>query len=142
MSIREVALPSGATLKIQPAKFADAKALLTAATSEFRKFELSSQTDLAAVYKELACIGLSSPAVEKALWQCMTSCLYVIGDVTQKVTPELFDDVARRDDFITICSEVAKDNIGPFTKSLFALFSQAQGQNVKSPESESMTMTS
>ena len=140
--LRDVPLPSGATLKIQSAKFADAKALLSAATAEFRGFELTAKTDMAALYKELACIAFSAPAVEAALWKCMESCLYVVGEVTTKLAPSVFEPVERRDDFIKVCMEVAKENIGPFMKSLYAAYSQALEALENSPESKPETTPS
>lgn len=128
MTLRDVQLPSGATLRIQPARFSDARALLTAITAEFRRFEFSSDTDVAAVFKELACIAFSSPAVTQALWKCMEGCFYVAAgtDVPVKIAESVFEAVERREDFVKVCTEVAKENVGPFMKSLSAWFSKAQ----------------
>lgn len=145
MTLREVHLPSGAMLKVQPAKFTDARALLAAVTAEFRSFAIASETQIAAVWKELACIGFSSASVEKALWSCMQGCLYLPAgsEVPLKLAADIFEAVERRDDYISVCMEVAKENIGPFMKSLFALFSRAQeAASGSAPGSASPTTSS
>lgn len=125
--MREVTLPSGAILAITPAPFEDAKNLYQAVLAELRGVPVSFSTDMAAIYKELACIGFSSPVIEARLWKCFERCTYAPAtgnDLTpQKMDRKTtFDPDDRRQDYITACMEVAKDNIGPFGKSLYAVY--------------------
>ncbi len=123
--MREVQLPSGAVLKITEAPFLDAKALYQAVLAEFKGVPVANETEKAWV-KELICIGFSSLAIERCLWKCLDRCTYHPAgvDAPEKIAPATFDPVERREDWIKVCMEVAQDNIAPFMKSLYALFSQ------------------
>lgn len=118
--MREVKLPSGATLKVNPSPFGTSKALYQAVLKEFRSVAFSSKTDMAELFKSLFCIGFSSPEIEACLWECFKRCTYNGGAGDLKIDQDTFEAVERRDDYMVVCSEVAKDNIGPFVKSLFA----------------------
>lgn len=136
---KEVSLPSGAKLDIQAAPFVDAKALYQTILAEFRGFSFDSTTDMAAVFKEIACIGFSSTAVEKCIWKCLERCLYTATDgpeagAQSKITTGTFDPVERREDYIKVCIEVARENVGPFMKSLFAQYNQALAQRSEAPK--------
>jgi len=115
--MREVQLPSGATLKITPADFAVAKALFQAVSSELRTVRGNGIDD---ILKDIFCVGVSSSRIESCLWECFKKCMYNGGAGDLKITADTFEPVERRVDYITVCMEVAKENITPFVKSLYA----------------------
>src|SRR5690606_21528935 len=112
----EVILPSKAVLKIQIAPFAVAKALYQSMLKELKAISVTSQTEMASIYKDLFCVGFSSPEVEDCLWKCFERC--TINGL--KIDADTFEPVERRDDYIQACIEVAKANVFPFVKSLYA----------------------
>lgn len=112
----EVKLPSGAVLKVQVAPFAEAKALYQAVLEEVKSIQFGGGTDMASLFKDLACIGFSSKKIEKCLEDCMKRCLY--NDM--KIDKDTFEPVERRDDYFVVCMAIAKENIHPFAKSLYA----------------------
>lgn len=116
---REVKLPSGRILKITPAPFTEARALYQALLEEGKGLRLDPQADVDVnLYKDIFCVALSSRKVESCVWECMKRA--TIDDV--KITNEQFEKVEHREDYILTCFEVAKDNVQPFMKSLFASY--------------------
>ena len=118
--MKEIKLPSGALLKITPSPFSDAKALYQAVLEDLRGLAMDSQTDMAALYKDLFCIGFSSKRIEVCLWECFKRCTYNGGNGDLKIDKDTFEPISARDDYWTVCMEVAKENIHPFAKSLYA----------------------
>jgi hypothetical protein len=121
IEFRKVTLPSGAILKVVPAPFAESKALYQAILSEVKTVNIELSMELPALFKDVFCIGFSSPKIEAALQKCFTRCLYN----EQKISDDTFEPVAAREDYTTVCVEVTKENIGPFLKSLYAEFQTA-----------------
>ena len=126
--MKEITLPSGAILKIQIAPFADAKALYQAVLDELKIVQMSSSTDMTSVFKDLSCIGFSSKKIESCLEQCFKRCLY--NDL--KLDKDTFEPVDSRQDYIVVCLAVAKENIMPFMKGLYAEFQQFLAMTEKS----------
>jgi hypothetical protein len=118
--MKEIKLPSGAQLKITPSPFADAKALYQAVLEDLRVLPISAGTDMASLYRDLFCIGFSSKKIEACLWECFKRCTYNAGNGDLKIDKDTFEPVSARDDYWTVCMEVAKENIHPFAKSLYA----------------------
>lgn len=120
--MKEVKLPSGALLKIQIAPFSDAKALYQAVLEEIKGVQVSSTTDLASIFKDLACIGFSSKKIESKLEECLKRCTidHGIGDL--RIDKDTFEPIERRDDYMVVCMAVAKENILPFVKSLYVAY--------------------
>lgn len=120
--MKEIALPSGAVLKIMPAPFVEARALYQALMEEIRNIKVDPTADIDVnLYKDLFCVCLSSKRVEACLWQCMKRVTYNangVGDL--KITQDTFEPVENRDDYLKVCFEVGEENIRPFMKSLFA----------------------
>lgn len=115
----EVVLPSGAKLKITPSSFAVAKELFQAVTEELKELNISATTEIDInLFKDLFCTGLSSKKIEKCLWECIKKATY--NDL--KITEDTFEPVEAREDYIQVMFEVAKENIAPFMKSLFASY--------------------
>lgn len=121
---KEVTLPSGAKLKIGLAPFAEAKALYQALLRELRVIPFSAKTDMAGLYKDLFCAGFASDEVEKALWVCFKRCQYCDKRGDLKIDDQTFEPVEAREDYLTACMEVAKENTLPFVKSLYAEYGQ------------------
>lgn len=120
--MREVTLPSGATLKVTPSAFAVSKALYQAVLSELKGVPVSASTDHPALFKDLMCTGFSSPAIEACLSECFKKCTYNCGKGDMRIDADTFEPVENRDDYIMVCFEVAKENVFPFLKSLYAEF--------------------
>ena len=115
--MKEHKCKSGETLKIGVVPFRDAKGLFDAVSKEVKasKWDPSQQVDVNFI-KDTALALISSEAVEKSLWVCMSRSMYK----GLKITEETFEDVKAREDFLEVCYEVAKETLAPFMKNLFA----------------------
>lgn len=122
---KEVTLPSGAKLKITLAPFADAKALYQAMLEEAKSLQLDPEADIGHpnLIKDLFCTALSSKKIEACLVKCMERATY--NDL--KINNDTFEPESARDDYFTVCFEIAKENVAPFTKSLYARYSHLLG---------------
>jgi hypothetical protein len=109
-------LPSGAKLKVNLAPFSEARALLRAIAAEAKDIPLRRTMDVIEVAKFIICSSLASESIEAALRPCLERCLYN----GEKITADTFEDENARVDFIEVCLEVAKHNLAPFVKSLYA----------------------
>lgn len=118
---RKVTLPSGSELTVQIATFADSKQLFHMLLEEVRTVPMDPSVELDSnFYKDLVCIGMSSKKIEAALQKCFTRCLY--NGV--RIDHTTFESVEARGDYLTVCLEVAEDNIHPFMKNLSAELSR------------------
>lgn len=131
--MKECKLPSGATLKITPSPFAISKSLYQAILKEAKGIAVGSGTEMASLYKELFCIGFSSPEIEKALWECFKRCTYNGGNGDLRIDESTFEPVEARADYMTVCMEVAKENVGPFVNSLFAEYQRILATTGENP---------
>jgi hypothetical protein len=118
--MKELKLPSGAVLKIQVSPFSVSKALYQALLKELKDIPISAKTEVSSLYKDLFCIGFASPVIESCLWKCFERCTYNYGAGDFKIDDQTFESVERRDDYMMVCMEVAKENVLPFAKSLYA----------------------
>jgi len=117
--MREYTLPSGAVLKIQPAPFRDARALYQAILEEARALKIDAETEIDVnLMKDLMCTAFSSKKIEAALDVCFKRALYNDG----RISDDTWEPEAARGDYMPACIEVAKENILPFTKSLYSQF--------------------
>lgn len=123
--MKEIKLPSGATLKITPSPFADAKALYQALLREVRQVGINSQTEMGEIFKNLFCMGFSSPEVEAKLLVCFKRCVYNSGKGDLKIDESTFEPIEARDDYMKVCMEVTRENVLPFVKSLYAEYQTA-----------------
>lgn len=115
-----IELPSGAKLDVKLAPFSDSKALLQAFLEEIKAVKMAADTQLDVnLFKDLFCAGFSSPKVEAALTVCMNRCLYN----GLRIDRETFESAEARQDYMLACFEVAKENVAPFTKGLYAKYS-------------------
>jgi len=123
-------LPSGAKLKIQIAPFADAKNLYQAILREAYGVQFSMKAEMTSLLKDLFCVGFASQHIEACLWECFKRC--TIDGL--KIDKDTFEPVDRRDDYMKVCIEVAKANILPFVKSLYAEYQAIMPMIEKNPE--------
>lgn len=123
--MKEVKLPSGAKLSIGLPPFEDSKALYQAFLKEIKTIAIAGKTEMASFYKDLVCVGFSSKEIEACLWECFKHCTYDSGKSPLKIDKDTFEPVTAREDYLTVCMEVAKENIAPFGKSLYAEYGQA-----------------
>lgn len=125
--MKEVQLPSGAVLKTEPAPFAAAKALYQALLKEARSISIVDGNDLGEIVKNAFCAGFSSAEVEACLTECMKRCTYRMGPghPDMKIDKDTFEPVDSRQDYLAVSTEVIKQNVGPFVKSLSSDFRSA-----------------
>lgn len=132
--MKEITLPSGGILKISVAPFGVAKSLFQAVLKELKGVDVSTTTEIASLYKDFFCLGYSSKEIEAALWECFKRCTINYdegGDL--KIDGQTFESEARRQDYISVCMEVAQENIAPFAKSLYAEFQRGSAMIAKNP---------
>lgn len=118
---KESVMPSGAVLKIQPAPFAEAKALWQAILKELKTINVSFGDNAALMLKDIFCAGFSSPYVELCLKPCLQRC--TLDGL--KIDDDTFEPELRRQDYVKVCAEVVRENVLPFVKALFAEFKTA-----------------
>lgn len=122
---KSIDLPSGAKLRVTVSPFAISRALYQAILEESKGLKLDPKAEVDAnLFKDLFCVGLSSKKIEACLEACLEKCLY--ND--KRITADTFEPVEARDDYIQVCFEVAKENIQPFTKSLYAKYAHILGK--------------
>jgi hypothetical protein len=125
MSSEKIKLQSGAELAITLAPFEDSKNLYQALLSELKVLKVEYNTEIDVnFFKDIFCVGFSSKAVEAALWKCMSRVTY--NDL--KVTKDTFEVEEARQDYFDVCFEVARANIAPFTKNLYAKYESVRAK--------------
>jgi hypothetical protein len=124
-SFREVSLPSGAVLKLQAAPFSDARALYQALLDEIKSIDMPKQMDMGNLVKTALASCFSSKKIEACLWQCFKSCLYIGERGEFKIDKDTFEPLSAREDYVSVCVEVAQENVLPFLKGLYAAWSHA-----------------
>lgn len=120
--MKSVILPSGAELKIALSPFGISKDLYQAVLREIKGMGLDSKTDVSALYKEIFCTGMASKDIEKCMWECFKRCTYNSGNGDLKIDEQTFEPSKAREDYMTVCIEVGKENILPFLKNLVSEF--------------------
>jgi len=128
MELKTIKLPSGVEIQVQPAPFAKAKALYQAVLEEMKGMKITASDELDTNFvKDLFCGFLSSKKIEDCVWECMASALYK----GVRIDKNTFEPVQAREDYIHACYEVAKENILPFGKSLYAEYGHLLGAITK-----------
>jgi hypothetical protein len=118
MENKKVELPSGVTLEIELAPFADGQALYQAIAEELINVKIAGEGSVANAIKDGVCIALSSKKIQGALDQCFKRCLYK----GMKVDKSTWEPREARGDYLLACKEVAEENLLPFGKALFAQY--------------------
>lgn len=131
-------LPSGAKLKMSVAPFAVSRGLYQAVCEELKPLRIDPQAEIDLnLRKDLFCGFLASKKIESALWPCLQRCLY--NDL--KIDDSTFEAESSRQDYITVCWEVAQLNVIPFMKDLFAELMGSLGMGVVNQKSKSTETT-
>ena len=127
----KVSLPSGAELEITLAPFLEGERLFSATAECLKSVSIDGNLDLEDLSSSfnslknaiLAC--LTSKEMKEALLSCLKRC----SINRQRITSwDIFDDIKARQDYLTVCWEVVKFNLTPFTRNLFSKFSMSLGQ--------------
>lgn len=132
----EISLPSGAVLKLGKIPFAEAMELNEAVIEELKSIHFTSDTEMATLYKDLFCTGFSSKKIKSALWKCMARCIYNGGIGELKIDKDTFEPEEARQDYASVCMEVAKFAMLPFLKPHSVAFYQILESLKGSPESK------
>lgn len=112
-------LQSGKTLRFNISTFDNGKNLSQVIARELRTLNVSSITEIdETLFLQMGLLGISSVEIENAIWLCFDKAV-VDGD---KLNKEYFKSVANREDYFEICSVIAKANLAPFMKGLYAQF--------------------
>ena len=111
--MQEVKLPSGAILKIGHTPFEISLALNEAVIEELKNIDVTADTEMLVIYKNLFCVGFSSPKIKECLWKCFERCTYNSGKGDFRIDKNTFDPIDARQDYAEVCMEVAKYNIAP-----------------------------
>ncbi len=117
----DVKLPSGAVIKISTTPFEVSRDLFQAVSKELNTLKIAgaAQVDL---FKHLFCVGVSSKEIEARLWECFKYVQYCDKRGELKIDKDTFEPLSAREDYLTVCMEVTKANVGPFVKRLYAEF--------------------
>jgi len=140
--MQEHKLPSGAILKIHHTPFEVSLGLNEVILAELKNFVVSSDIEMGQYYKDLLCVGFSSPAIKASLWKCFEHCTYNSGKGEFRIDKSTFDPIEARQDYAEVCILVAKYNIDPFVKAHSAKFSAVLEMLKSSPESKQQTTPS
>lgn len=112
-----VKLPSGKELEITPTPFRISNALFKVFLEKSNQVEIKGQADLGNLVRQVFVVGLSEDKSEAALWDCMKYALYD----KLKIDKDTFEPIQAREDYMSVCWEVAHYNLAPFLKDLSAL---------------------
>lgn len=120
----EKTLPSGAILKFNLASFTEGRALYQACLEELKSLSLDPEKEIDSnLFKDIFCAALSSKKIESCVWACFKRATLSRGSSGDlKIDESSFESLEARQDYIPACFEVAKENIVPFAKSLYAEF--------------------
>ena len=121
----KVSLPSGAELEMTLAPFLEGEKLFSATAECLKTVKVDglNAEDLTASFESLknailACI--TSKELKDSLLACLKRCTYN----GQRITSwDVFEDVNAREDYLSVCWEVVKFNLTPFTRNLISKFS-------------------
>jgi hypothetical protein len=128
--MNEIDLPSGAKLRISLSSFGVSRELFQAVMEELKGTKMAASTEIDVnLFKDLFCAGFASKKIERAVWECMKKALYN----GQKISEETFEAEEARQDYLPVMWEVAKANLNPFLKSLYAVFEESLSKIGKLP---------
>lgn len=125
---------SGIEIEIKPSSFKDASKLKKAALKCLQEIGILKDIDLqslrniniATMIDKAIDVLLSvdiSDDFEKQLFECLKSCTVENNGIKNKITYELFDEIAElQEDYYEIASKCIEVNLRPFLKSLVSEF--------------------
>ncbi|MCI4444368.1 MAG: hypothetical protein JHC39_12775 [Lentimicrobium sp.] len=120
--MKEIKLPSGATLKISLAPFAESKSLYQAILEELKFTDITPRMEVSAVFKNISFIAFSSKKIESCVETCFKRCLYDSGKGDLKIDSQTFESAENRIDYISAYTAVIEENITPFLSGLYVEF--------------------
>jgi hypothetical protein len=117
-------MPSGAELEIALAPFQDAKTLCKKVARELKTIKMDGKEEIfddkmninPMLIKDALLTVIDSEEIEEAISVCMKRCTYK----GVRIDKDSFDSEESRGDYFQVCYEVAKENLLPFMKGLFA----------------------
>ncbi len=114
-----VKLDSGRELEITLAPYEESLNLFQGIMEEVKQLKLDPNADFDINFlKDLFCAFVSSKKVQSLLAPCMKRVIYNGGPIDKNT----FESVEAREDYVPICFEVTKENVLPFTKSLYVQY--------------------
>lgn len=123
---KTVSLPSGAELEMTLAPFLEGEKLFSATAECLKGVKIDGNADVSDLtsnmnnLKDIFLGCVTSAEMKDAILGCLKRCTYS----GQRITSwDIFDDVKAREDYLTVCWEVVKFNLTPFTKSLISRLS-------------------
>jgi len=122
-------LSSGAVLEFDLAPFLEAEELFQVFTGELKPIKLEKDTHVVTMYKDAIFTLMSSKNFRAAIWVCLKRALYN----GQRVTEKTFEPQSAREDYLACLYEVAKENLAPFTKDLYARFGHIFQEGISEP---------
>lgn len=118
--MKEYKLPSGKLMKYNISSFENGKELYQAVLRECRTLDISTETELhEKLMIQIGMLAFSSKVIEKAIWDCFDK-VTIDGERLDK---DYFKPEENRQDYFAVQVEIAKANIAPFLKGLYAQFS-------------------
>lgn len=113
-----IKLPSGAELVVTDTPFKVSKRLYEVFIQETKTNEVSSKGDLLGIFRAIFLSAMSSDKIQIALWDCMKFAKYN----GLKIDNDTFENMSAREDYPSVCLEVAYSNLYPFLKNLSAQY--------------------
>ena len=110
-------LPSGAELVIFETPFETSFTLYQTMVAENKDRPVTSENILG-MLQAVFMNSVASKQVNVCLWECFKHCTYN----ALKIDKDTFQPKESREDFLTVCFEVAQENVSPFLKNLPALY--------------------
>lgn len=117
--MKSITLGSGAKLDISVSAFGVSKDLYQAVCEELIHVKIASKDQIANVLKDAACMALCSKRIESCLKECLKKAAYN----GRRIDDETWEPIEARQDYLEACFEVAKENLLPFGKNLYAKYS-------------------
>lgn len=118
--MKTIEMPSGAKLEITLAPFSDANVLYKKIARELKTVKVNAGMDIENMdvnfIKDLMLTAIGSDEIEDAIKTCMKRCTYK----GVKIDKDTFEPEEARGDYFQVCFEIAKENLLPFLKGLFA----------------------
>lgn len=137
-------LKSGATVEVSVADFATGWKLFCAVVTAYKLHGISLKPfetfnigqmikdNLTGVLEGFTDI-LTSEYVLELLWQCGKAAIYTKNNASQKITPEVFENIDNREDFLEAMYCVAKENLKPFFPKALMQSLATLGQIINTP---------
>ena len=134
-------LTSGATVEVTPASFATAWKLVSAVLLAFKaqgiNIEIGKKINAQKILEDNIKGAISalldfcsSGFVLDLLFQCAKSAVYTKNGVSQKISPDTFEEEANRADFIETMYIIAKENLALFFPKALMRSLETLGQTI------------